>query len=185
MNLEEITPIIEKIVKETLRERRYPFGGRPNSLYNGLSNKVASATLINSVKVNTIKQNDVSGIEIDIAPYGLFVDEGRRAGSKEVPVSAIMQWLGERGINVRDERGRFVKGHRKFKKQYEEAKQNNKIVPAAFAIQKSIKRFGVRASNFTEMAMFRISENKQIMDLLEGQAIEDLLNLINVSSTVK
>jgi len=185
MNLEEITPIIEKIVKDTLRERRYPFGGRPNSLYSGLSNKVASATLINSVRVNIVRQDDVSGIEIDISPYGLFVEEGRMAGSKEVPVSAIMQWLGEKGINVRDERGRYVKGHRKFKQQYEEAKQTNKILPAAFAIQKSIKRFGIRSTNFTEMAMHRISENKQIMNLLEGQAIQDLLKLINVSSTVK
>ena len=158
MNLEEITPIIEKIVKDTLRERVYPFGGRQNSLYSGLSNKVSSGNLLNSVKVNIQKQDDFTGIEIDIAAYGMFVEEGRMPG-KKVPVSAIMQWLGEKGINVRNEKGRFVKGNRKFKKEYEEAKSNGKILPAAFAIQKSIEKFGIRASNFSEKAFYKISQD--------------------------
>jgi len=185
MDLNQITPIIEKLVKDTLRERNYPFGGRPGSVYGGLSNKVASGTLVNSVKVLTKRQNDINSIEIDIAAYGIFVEEGRASGKNFVPVSAIMQWLTEKGIGIRNPQGQFVKEHRKTKKKYEEAKKTGNILPAAFAIQSSIKRFGIRATNFTELALNKISQDKQILSLLEGQAIDDLMSLISVSATVK
>jgi hypothetical protein len=171
MNLEAIAPIIEKIVKDTLRERRYPFGHQGRS---GLSNKVASGTLVNSVKVNLIQTNNVQTLELDIAGYGQFVNDGRVPGKKGIPLSAIMQWLNEKGIGVRDERGRFVKGHKEMAKSL----KSNDIHPIAYAIQKSIERFGIRSSGWIPIAMGKIQESQKIMGLLEGQAMADLIKII-------
>lgn len=171
MDLVAIAPIIEKLVKDALRERRYTFGFQGRT---GVSNKIASSTLVNSVKVNVRDINNINTLEIDIAAYGNFVDEGRLPGKKGIPVSAIMQWLGEKGIGVRDERGRFVKGNKEMSKSL----KGNKILPIAFAIQKSIQRFGIRSSGFIEVALGKIEQDKKIMSLLEEQTMEDLIKII-------
>jgi hypothetical protein len=176
MNLEAIAPIIQQIVKDTLRERRYLFGFQGKT---GVTNKVASGTLVNSVRVNVKNKNDINTLEIDIAGYGNFVEEGRLPGLRGVPVEAIKIWMEEKGIGIRNEQGKFVKGHRQRKKNYKTGKGD--VYSIAFAIQKSIERFGIRSSGFTEIALGKIAENKKIMSLLEGQAIQDLMNIIQQS----
>ena len=176
MNLEAIAPIIEKIVKDTLKERRYPFGFQGRT---GLSNKVASGTLVNSVKVNVKNNNNINSLEIDIANYGNLVDEGRLPGKNGIPVEAIKIWLQEKGIGVRDERGRFVKGHGKTRQSHKTVKKEGGILPIAFAIQKNIQKFGIRPSGFVQASMENIQNNQKIMDLLEQQTMNELLNIIN------
>ena len=175
MNLEAIAPLIEQIVKDTLRERRYPFGRK----ITGVGNKIASSTLVNSVKVLPVKNGDQETLEIDIAAYGNFVDEGRQQGKPFVPITAITQWLTEKGIGIRDERGRFVKGHGKTRQSHKTAKKEGGILPIAFAIQKNIQKFGIRPSGFIQAFLENIQNNQKIMDLLEQQTMNELLNIIN------
>ena len=106
MNLEAIAPIIQKLLVQSLMEP-YPYGGARNSVKTGSANKRASGTLINSINSYVVNNGDEQSLVIEMAGYGQFVDEGRLAGSYP-PVAAIMQWLLEKGINVRDDRGRFV-----------------------------------------------------------------------------
>jgi hypothetical protein len=171
MNLEAIAPVIEKIVKDTLKERRYPFGFQGRT---GLSNKVASGTLVNSVKVVATNDNNVQNLSIDIAGYGNMVDEGRRPGLRGIPVEAIRQWLEEKGIGVRDERGRYVQGHRKRAA----ANKTAEILPIAFAIRKNIEKFGIRSAGFIQISLGKIAENKKILSLLEDSAMADLIKII-------
>jgi hypothetical protein len=158
MNLDEIAPIIEAKFKKALEERRYPFGfGK----YKGLSNKVASGSLKNSIEVTAQEKGDVSYLQMSMNDYGQWVQSGRLPGKKGVPIDAIEKWIRSRGLKGRDKKGRFIT-NRSF----------------AFGIQKNIKKFGIRPSDWYDVAIDSILEDTEIINLLEGAAIEDLINAI-------
>jgi hypothetical protein len=48
----------------------------------------------------------------------------------------------------------------------------------AFAIQNNIKKFGIRPSNFLDVALEMIADDPKIMDLIGDEAYDDLINLI-------
>ena len=158
MNLDEIAPIIEAKFKKALEERRYPFGfGK----YKGLSNKVASGSLKNSIEVTAQEKGGVSYLQMSMNDYGQWVQSGRLPGKKGVPIDAIEKWIRSRGLKGRDKKGRFIT-NRSF----------------AFGIQKNIKKFGIRPSDWYDVAIESILEDTEIINLLEGAAIEDLINAI-------
>lgn len=159
MDLEKIAPIIETIMKKTLEEKRYPFGF---AKFKGVGNKVASGKLRDSITVVTKKVNeDETVIQVISEEYAQWVQSGRLPGKKGVPVSAIEQWIKERGLTGRDKKGKFIK-RRSF----------------AFAIQNNIKKFGIRPSNFLDVALEMIADDSKIMDLIGDEAYDDLINLI-------
>jgi hypothetical protein len=176
MHLQEIAPIIEQIFKDNLKQRKYPFGNK----ITGIGNKIASGTLYNSVKVNVtqMQQNDAS-LEISFDAYGEFVSEGRLPNKRKVPISAIMQWLQEKGIGVRDERGRFVKGHSRTRKKIKNANQKGEALPIAYAIQTNIYKFGIRRTGWIENSYLQVVNSEKIMNLLGDDAMQDLLNILN------
>jgi len=159
MDLEKIAPIIENIMKKTLEQKRYPFGF---AKFKGVGNKVASGKLRDSITVVTKKVNeDETVIQVISEEYAQWVQSGRLPGKKGVPVSAIEQWIKERGLTGRDKKGKFIK-RRSF----------------AFAIQNNIKKFGIRPSNFLDVALEMIADDPKIMDLIGDEAYDDLINLI-------
>jgi hypothetical protein len=159
MDLEKIAPIIEKIMKDTLEQKRYPFGF---AKFKGVGNKVASGKLRDSISVKVVKVNEgESIIQVLTAEYAQWVQSGRLPGKKGIPVDALEKWIKERGLTGRDKRGRYIK-RRSF----------------AFAIQSNIKKFGIRPSNFLDVALEMIANDPKIMDLIEDGAYEELLNLI-------
>jgi hypothetical protein len=159
MNLDEIAPIIEAKFKKALEERRYPFGfGK----YKGLSNKVASGSLRNSVTVTADSTGDgIDTLAIAMNNYGQWVQSGRLPGKKGVPIDAIEKWIKQRGLKGRDKKGRFIT-NRSF----------------AFGIQKNIKKFGIKPSNWYDVAIESILEDTEIINLLGEQTVEDLINAI-------
>jgi hypothetical protein len=159
MDLEKIAPIIEKIMKDTLEQKRYPFGF---AKFRGTGNKVASGKLRDSISVNVVKVNENETIiQVISEAYAQWVQSGRLPGKKGVPVDALEQWIKERGLTGRDKKGRFIK-RRSF----------------AFAIQANIKKFGIRPSNFLDVALEMIANDPKIMELIGDNAYEELLNLI-------
>ena len=159
MDLEKIAPIIETIMKKTLEQKRYPFGF---AKFKGVGNKVASGKLRDSITVVTKKVNeDETVIQVISEEYAQWVQSGRLPGKKGVPVSAIEQWIKEKGLTGRDKKGKFIK-RRSF----------------AFAIQNNIKKFGIRPSNFLDVALEMIADDPKIMDLIGDEAYDDLINLI-------
>ena len=159
MDLEKIAPIIESILKKTLEQRRYPFGF---AKFKGVGNKVASGKLRNSIKVNVVQKPNHSGIiEVLAEQYAQWVQSGRLPGKKGVPISAIENWIKSRGIKGRNKKGQFIT-NRSF----------------AFAIQNNIKKFGIRPSNFLDVALETIGNDPKIMELLDDEAYEELINLI-------
>ena len=159
MDLEKIAPIIQQVLIQSLQEKRYPFGF---SKYKGLSDKVASGKLRNSIKVNVVQKPNHSGIiEVLAEQYAQWVQSGRLPGKKGVPISAIENWIKSRGIKGRNKKGQFIT-NRSF----------------AFAIQNNIKKFGIRPSNFLDVALETIGNDPKIMELLGDEAYEELINLI-------
>jgi hypothetical protein len=158
MDVEKIAPIIESILKKTLEQKRYPFGF---SNFRGVGNKVASGKLRDSIKTNVVQSQDETIIQIIGEEYARWVQSGRLPGKRGVPISAIEKWIKDRGLTGRDKKGRFIKR-----------------TSFAFAIQNNIKKFGIRPSNFLDVALETIGNDPQIMELLGDAAYEDLINLI-------
>jgi hypothetical protein len=153
MDLEQIAPLIQENIKKALAEKRYPFGVRTKP---GLSNKIASSTLYNSVQVT---QTNPETLDVFMAPYWIYVQNGRLPGKKGVPLSAIEKWINDRKLLGRDKQGRFIK-----KKSF------------AFAIQKNIKKFGIPASNFLDVAIDYIMDDERITTLLGDSSFDDLID---------
>jgi hypothetical protein len=158
MDVEKIAPIIEEILKKTLEQKRYPFGF---AKFRGVGNKVASGKLRDSIQVNVVDNGNSPIIEVLAEQYFQWVQSGRLPGKRGVPIDAIEKWIKERGLQGRDKKGKFIK-RRNF----------------AFAIQNNIKKFGIRPSNFLDVALETIANDQRIMDLLGDAAYEELINLI-------
>jgi hypothetical protein len=159
MDLEKIAPIIEDILKKTLEQKRYPFGF---AKFKGVGNKVASGKLRDSIQVQVKKVNEnETVIQVLAEEYSKWVQSGRLPGKKGVPITAIENWIKSRGLQGRDKKGQFIK-RRSF----------------AFAIQNNIKKFGIRPSNFLDVALEMIGNDPKIMELIGDEAYEDLINLI-------
>lgn len=158
MDLTNIAPIIEQKFKDALAQKRYPFGFAKKK---GIGDKIASRSLQNSIQVNTSESNGETVLSISMNDYGQWVQSGRLPGKKGVPIDAIIKWIKDRKLLGRDKKGRFIKT-RSF----------------AFGIQKNIKKFGIRASNWYDVAIDEVLEDTEIINLLEGAGIEELINAI-------
>ena len=159
MDLEALAPIIEQIIKETLQEKRYVFG---YAKYQGISNKVASGNLKNSVTVNVVhKSNNNNVLQIMMADYAEYVQQGRRPGKGNVPIKSLLDWIKERKLKGRDKKGKFISN-----------------LSFAFAIQKNINRYGIRPSNFIDISIEKLMADERIVTLIGEATVEDLINAI-------
>ena len=159
MNLEAIAPILEQIIKESLEQKRYPFGF---SNYKGVGNKVASGRLRDSVSVE-VKQvsQGVDIISVMMEEYYQWVQSGRLPGKAYVPIGALINWIKSRNLKGRNKKGRYITD-KSF----------------AFAIQKNINKFGIRPSNFLDISLERIEKDERITELIGDASYEELINLI-------
>ena len=159
MDLEKIAPIIEDIIKLSLEEKRYVYGF---SKYTGISNKVASGKLRNSVKAEVISQpNHAAIIQIYMEEYYQWVQSGRIPGKKSVPIGALLKWIKSRKLKGRTKDGKYMTN-----------------LSFAYAISKNISKFGIRPANFLDISIEKITENEQILNLLGDAGFEDLINAI-------
>jgi len=156
MDLEAIAPILEDIIRQSLYEKRYPFGFSKNK---GVGNKVASGTLARSVQVVTKQSKDVTVLQVLMEEYGQWVQSGRRPGKKYVPIGSLMKWIKERGLKGRNKKGKFITD-KSF----------------AFAISRNINKFGIRPSNFLDISMEKIMNDPRIVELIGDSTYEDLIN---------
>jgi hypothetical protein len=160
MDLEAIAPILEDIIRQSLYEKRYPFGFANN---RGIGNKVASGTLARSVEVQTVQKGPITELQVLMAEYAQWVQSGRLPGKGFVPVGSLMRWIKERGLKGRDKKGRFMTD-KSF----------------AFAIRTNIKKFGIRPANFLDVSFEKIFEDPRILELVGDEGLEELTNKINI-----
>ena len=158
MDLEKIAPILEDIIRQSLYEKRYPFGF---AKYRGVGNKVASGTLARSVEVRVQENNNVTVLQVLMHEYGQWVQSGRAAGKGYVPVGSLLKWIKQRGLKGRDKKGRYMKD-----------------LSFAYAIQKNINKFGIRPANFLDISIEKIMADERIVNLIGDATYEDLINTI-------
>ena len=158
MDIEAIAPILEDIIRQSLYEKRYPFGFSKN---RGVGNKVASGTLARSVQVVTKQSKDVTVLQVLMEEYSQWVQSGRRPGKKYVPIGSLMKWIKDRGLKGRNKKGKFITD-KSF----------------AFAISRNINKFGIRPSNFLDISMEKIMNDPRIVELIGDSTYEDLINTI-------
>ena len=85
----------------------------------------ATGDLISSLDYRLNLRSSGFTLEILMNDYGLFVNTGRKAGKKKVPIQALLEWIKQKGIET----------------------NNKKALGIAFAIQKTIQKEGSPTRN--------------------------------------
>lgn len=135
--LQKLGTLFVKMMKQKIKEKIYPYGN-PQS---GQGDKYASGNLYNSLTATVMPNGDDFELVITYADYFKYVNEGRRANVKKVPLSALLQWIKIRGIKGRNKKGRFMSN-----------------LSMAFAIQKNIFKYGIRPANIYDKGLDSLEE---------------------------
>jgi len=97
------------------------------------ANKMASGKLYDSLEYNVSGDNERMHLEMSMEDYGTFIDKGAKFKMKKPPLDNILQWVKQKGLRLRDEKGRFKKGGQKS---------------LAFLIQRSVFEKGIKPTLF-------------------------------------
>jgi hypothetical protein len=155
-NIELISERIKYLMKLSLEEKRYRFGLAGKS---GISNKIASGNLYQSIDVDTILDD---GIYIYMDEYSRFVQSGRLPGEKGVPISVLEKWIKDRGLSGKNKKGKKI-SDRSF----------------AFAIQTNIKKFGIPTQpGIYDVFFDKLFNDQETLELLGDVTVEELIDKI-------
>ena len=135
--LQRLGTIFINFYKQKLQQKIYPYapGYTGEGTTRGMSNKVATGQLLNSLTATVVRTPQGSQLVITYMDYYEAVNLGRRAKKKKVPISALLDWIKIRGIKGRNKRGRFIPS-----------------LSLAFAIQTNIYKYGIAPSNIYDKA---------------------------------
>lgn len=113
-------------IKEEIQKKQYPYGNP----VKGMSDKVASGKLLNSIQYN-VQMTTAGDAQLVMSYIDYFenVNLGRRKERKKVPISALVDWIKVRGLQGRDKKGKFIPR-----------------LSFAFAIQQNIFKYGIQAT---------------------------------------
>jgi len=127
-------------LKDKIKAKIYPYGNP----IRGRGNKIATGELYDSLKSRIVTEPDKPAmLEISYADYFKYVNLGRRAGLKKVPIQALLDWIKVRKLRFRTEKGRFKKGTQ---------------LQLAFAVQTNIYKYGIRPANIYDKALDSIED---------------------------
>lgn len=132
IELQRLGTLFINFFKQKLQQKIYPYGNPQR----GVGDKVATGQLLNSLTATVMPKTD-GGFELVITYMDYFknVNLGRRPGVGLVPIPALLDWIKVRGIRGRRPNGQFMPN-----------------LSLAFAIQKSIYKFGIRPANIYDKA---------------------------------
>jgi len=138
--------------------------------------------------------------------YFQWVQSGRAAGKKGVPIDAILQWMSARGIFATDisnvkykalqsqvstayiiNKSRMKKGKHPLpmKVLLDWIKEKNVRFNIdlqkgmAFAIQRNIKEFGILPANIEDKLYDRLESSTVFMDALEQYTFDQFVNMVD------
>lgn len=130
-----------------------------DALQQSLTDKdrLVSGGLWQSIKASTKVFGQKVALEISMADYWRWVDEGRKAGSKQPPPKAMLKHIADRGERwnpVAQRISRFSKNKKGLdvqrKKPLAMPKARNTL---AFLIGRSIKKHGIKPTHFATNVM--------------------------------
>jgi len=170
--LQKLGTLFVKMMKQKIRERIYPYGN-PQS---GVGDKYASGNLYNSLTATVMPNGDDFELVITYADYFKYVNQGRRAGVKKVPLTALLDWIKIRGIRGRDKKGRFIPN-----------------LSLAFAIRQNIYKYGIRPANIYDKGLDSLEaifenpppELQQAYTDLYAAIENDVVNFVDANISTK
>ena len=132
-------------IKKQIATKQFPYapGYNGGGTQRGVSDKIASGQLYNSIKGEVEMGLDGPYAVLSYADYFKYVNEGRRINVKRVPIKALLEWIKIRGVKFRNEKGQFAKGSR---------------LNMAFAIQTNIYKYGIRPANIYDKGLDGIED---------------------------
>jgi hypothetical protein len=112
--------------------------------------KTASGQLVKSINYKLKEEAEGYQLVIESEDYLKFVDEGRRRGTYP-PIKPLLQWVRIRGMNKN----------------------------AAYAIQKSIFKFGIKPTNVISKVVREFETNDTLKIKYEDEVVNNLIDMIN------
>lgn len=129
-----------------------PYTSESGKRFKGLDNK---SNLYNSVQV---AYTSFPEIKVESLDYLKYLDRGRRAGGKKIPVQIILKWIKRKRIRPRNAKGQF---------------KSMTLNQLAYVIQRSIFRIGIRPRNILNNAF------KQIDELYNNDVVSGIQEIID------
>jgi hypothetical protein len=203
MDIETITTIMDDVLKGVLDLKEYPYSAKQRF---GTGNKVATGSLRASIMVVPTSSKGVISFQIFANDYFQWVQSGRAAGKKGVPIDAILEWMNARGIFATDNtnvkykslqsqvstayiinRSRIKKGKKALpmKVLLDWIKEKNVRFNIdlqrgmAFAIQKNIKEFGILPANIEDKFYDKLESSPVFIDALEQYTFQQFENMVD------
>jgi len=203
MDIETITTIMDDVLKGVLDLKEYPYSAKRRF---GTGNKVASGSLRASIMVVPTSKKGVISFQIFANDYFQWIQSGRAAGKKGVPIDAILDWMNARGIFATDvsnvkykslqsqvstayiiNRSRIKKGKKALpmKVLLDWIKEKNVRFNIdlqkgmAFAIQRNIKEFGILPADIEDKFYDKLEESTVFMDALEQYTFEQFVDMVD------
>ncbi len=203
MDIETITSIMDDVLKGVLDLKEYPYSAKQRF---GTGNKVATGSLRASIMVVPTSKKGVISFQIFANDYFQWIQSGRAAGKKGVPIDAILDWMNARGIFATDNtnvkykslqsqvstayiinRSRLKKGKKALpmKVLLDWIKEKNVRFNIdlqrgmAFAIQKNIKEFGILPANIEDKFYDQLESSPVFMDALEQYTFEQFVDMVD------
>ena len=203
MDIDTITNIMDEVLKGVLDLKEYPYSAKQQF---GTGNKVATGSLRASIMVEPTSSKGVISFQIFANDYFQWVQSGRAAGKKGVPIDAILDWMDARGIFATDV------GNVKYKSLQSQVstayiinksrlKKGKKALPMkvlldwikeknvkfnidlqkgmAFAIQKNIIEFGILPANIEDKFYDNLEASPVFMDALEQYTFQQFTDMID------
>ena len=138
VNLDEIVKnFATDLLNVILVQLQQPYTSASGKRFRGLDK---NSNLYRSMQVS---YDATPLIKVEGEDYLKYLDGGRRAGAKKIPVQIILKWIKKKGIRPRDSRGRF---------------KSMTLNQLAYIIQRSIYRIGIRPRNIIKKSFQQIDE---------------------------
>ena len=115
--------------------------------------KVASGDLLESVKGEAIATGSGFAIQATGNTYAIFINKGRKPGTKRVPIDAIIGWIRERGLA-----GGF-----------------GDVESLAFAIQQSIYKNGIKPTPIIDQTI------QEVLNVFDNKIAESIEQEVSIS----
>jgi hypothetical protein len=203
MDIDKVADIIDEVLKGLMDEKIYPYSAKRQF---GMGNKVATGSLKASIMVVPTSRKGMVVFELFANDYFQWVQSGRAAGKKGVPIDAILQWMGARGIMATDtsnvkykalqsqvstayiiNKSRMKKGKKPLpmKVLLDWIKEKNVKFNIdlqrgmAFAIQRNIKEFGILPSNIEDKLYDRLESSPVFINALEQYTFQQFENMVD------
>ena len=138
VNLDEIVKnFATDLLNIILFQLQQPYISASGKRFKGLDK---NSDLYNSVQVS---YDSTPTVKIESLDYLKYLDSGRRAGAKKIPIQIILKWIKKKKIRPRNARGQF---------------KSMTLNQLAWVIQRSIFRIGIRPRNIIKKSFEQIDE---------------------------